>query len=243
MVELLDLRAEERPHATAFVFVPERGSTHVSVTFAELHQHARSLAARLEQHKARGERAVLLFPPGLDFVVAFLGCLAAGVIAVPLMIPRRTAARDSCAAIVADCSPKIALTTREVLDGRPDVAERFRDASLDWITVSATEEAEDPDIFPSRADRSDIAFLQYTSGSTSAPKGVMVTHGNLLANLEMIRLAMSNTEHSVSVGWVPLYHDMGLMMGVMQPLYLGAMSVLMAPAAFMQRPLNWLHTL
>jgi acyl-CoA synthetase (AMP-forming)/AMP-acid ligase II len=243
LVELLDLRAEERPHAKAFVFVPERGSTHISVTFAELHQRARSVAARLERHKARGERAVLLFPPGLDFVVAFLGCLAAGVIAVPLMIPRRTAARDSCAAIVADCSPKIALTTRELLDGRPDVAERFRDASLDWIIVSATEEAEDPDISPSRADRSDIAFLQYTSGSTSAPKGVLVTHGNLLANLEMIRLAMSNTEHSVSVGWVPLYHDMGLMMGVMQPLYLGAMSVLMAPAAFIQRPLNWLHTI
>ena len=89
----------------------------------------------------------------------------------------------------------------------------------------------------------DVAFLQYTSGSTSTPKGVMVAHDNLLANLEMIRMAMSNTEHSTSVGWVPLYHDMGLMMGVMQPLYLGAMSVLMAPAAFMQRPLNWLHTI
>jgi acyl-CoA synthetase (AMP-forming)/AMP-acid ligase II len=243
LVDLLDQRAAEMPQAKAFVFVPERGGTHITITFAELHRRALTVAARLEQHNARGERAVLLFPPGLDFIVAFFGCLAAGVIAVPLMVPRRTASRDSCTAIVADCSPRIAMTTSELLDGRPDVAERFRDASLDWLTVGATEEAEDPDIALRRSDRSDIAFLQYTSGSTSAPKGVMITHGNLLANLEMIRLAMSNTEHSVSVGWVPLYHDMGLMMGVMQPLYLGAMSVLMAPAAFMQRPLNWLHTI
>ncbi len=82
------------PHAKAFVFVPERGGTHITITFAELHRRALAVAARLEQHNARGERAVLLFPPGLDFIVAFFGCLAAGVIAVPLMVPRRTASRE-----------------------------------------------------------------------------------------------------------------------------------------------------
>ena len=226
------------------MFVPERGGAHIHLTFAELHRRARAVAARLAHRTVRGDRAVLLFPPGLDFIVAFFGCLAAGVIAVPLMVPRRTAARDSSAAIIADCSPKIAMTTGELLEGRPDVAERFRDAGLDWLTVNAMEDApDDPAAVLPYADRGDVAFLQYTSGSTSTPKGVMVTHDNLLANLEMIRMAMSNTEHSTSVGWVPLYHDMGLMMGVMQPLYLGAMSVLMAPAAFMQRPLNWLHTI
>ena len=244
LVDLLARRAAERPDAKAFVFVPERGGAHVHLTFAELHRRARAVAARLAQRTVRGDRAVLLFPPGLDFIVAFFGCLAAGVIAVPLMVPRRTAARDSSAAIIADCSPKIAMTTGELLEARPDVAERFRDAGFDWLTVSAMEDApDDPAAVLPVADRDDIAFLQYTSGSTSTPKGVMVTHDNLLANLEMIRTAMSNTEHSTSVGWVPLYHDMGLMMGVMQPLYLGAMSVLMAPAAFMQRPLNWLHTI
>ena len=94
-----------------------------------------------------------------------------------------------------------------------------------------------------RVDRDSLAFLQYTSGSTSTPKGVMVAHDNLLVNLEMLRIGMGNTEQSASVGWVPLYHDMGLMMGVMQPLYLGTTSVLMAPAAFMQRPLTWLRTI
>ena len=187
---------------------------------------------------------MLVFPPGLDFIVAFFGCLAAGVIAVPLMVPRRTATRDSSAAIIADCSPKIAMTTDELLESRPDVTERFRDAGFAWMTVSAMDDAaDDPAAVLPVANRDDVAFLQYTSGSTSTPKGVMVAHDNLLANLEMIRTAMGNTEQSTSVGWVPLYHDMGLMMGVMQPLYLGALSVLMAPAAFMQRPLNWLHTI
>ena len=244
LVDVLARRAAERPDAKAFVFVPERGGAHIHLTFAELHRRARAVAARLAHRTVRGDRAVLLFPPGLEFIVAFFGCLAAGVIAVPLMVPRRTAARDSSAAIIADCSPRIAMTTGELLEARPDVAERFRNAGFEGLTVSAMEDAPgDPAADLPVADRDDLAFLQYTSGSTSTPKGVMVTHDNLLANFEMIRTAMSNTEHSTSVGWVPLYHDMGLMMGVMQPLYLGALSVLMAPAAFMQRPLNWLHTI
>ena len=244
LADVLERRAAERPDAKAFVFVPERGGAHLSLTFAELHRRARAVATRLARRTVTGDRAVLLFPPGLEFIVAFFGCLIAGVIAVPLMVPRRTTARDSSAAIITDCSPAIAMTSDELLAGRPDVVERFRDAGFDWITVSATDGAAEvghADL--PRPDRDDLAFLQYTSGSTSTPKGVMVAHANLLANLEMIHLAMSNTPASTSVGWVPLYHDMGLMMGVMQPLYLGALSVLMAPAAFMQRPLNWLHTI
>jgi acyl-CoA synthetase (AMP-forming)/AMP-acid ligase II len=184
---------------------------------------------------------LLLFPPGLDFIVAFFGCLIAGVVAVPLMVPRRAAARDASAAIVADCAPALALTAPELPATRPDILERFGD--LAWLTVSAGEEAAEPADIPMPPRHDELAFLQYTSGSTSTPKGVMVAHDNLLANLEMIRVAMGNTPHQTSVGWVPLYHDMGLMMGVMQPLYLGGTSVLMAPAAFMQRPLNWLHVI
>ncbi len=243
LVDLLDRRSAEKPDAKAFVFVPERGGAHIHLTYAELHRRARAVATSLAQRTVAGDRAILLFPPGLDFLVAFFGCLAAGVIAVPLMVPRRTSARDSSAAIIADCQPKVALTTKELLESRPDVADRFRNAGFGWMTVNATEEVAETTAPLPVVGRDDIAFLQYTSGSTSTPKGVVVAHDNLVANLEMIRLAMSNTEHSTSVGWVPLYHDMGLMMGVMQPLYLGAMSVLMAPAAFMQRPLNWLHTI
>jgi acyl-CoA synthetase (AMP-forming)/AMP-acid ligase II len=136
----------------------------------------------------------------------------------------------------------VALLTGTLLEDRPDVADRFRDAGLSWMTVDAMEDgAAIAKASLPRPGRPDVALLQYTSGSTSTPKGVMVTHANLMANLEMVRLAMGHPAHCISVGWVPHYHDMGLMMGVMQPLYLGGTSVLMAPAAFMQRPLSWLH--
>lgn len=244
LIDLLNRRAAEKPDSKAFVMVPERGGAHLHLTFAQLHRRAHAVATKLAGRVARGDRAVLMFPPGLDFLVAFLGCLAAGVIAVPLMVPRRTATRDSSAAIIADCSPKIAMTSDDLLASRPDIVERFADAGFAWMAVNAMEDtATEPHNGLPLPHSNDLAFLQYTSGSTSTPKGVMVAHDNLVANLEMIRHTMSNSELSVSVGWVPHYHDMGLMMGVMQPLYLGAMSVLMAPAAFMQRPLNWLHTI
>jgi acyl-CoA synthetase (AMP-forming)/AMP-acid ligase II len=244
LVDLLDRRAVEHPDAKAFVFVPDRGSAHLHLTYGELHRRAHALAARLARHAVKGDRALLLFPPGLDFIVAFFGCLTAGMVAVPLMVPRRTAARDSSAAVIADCAPTVAMTSGELLEVRGDVADRFRDSGFDWVTVDAMAEVPaDAAAVTPVVGRDDVAYLQYTSGSTSTPKGVVVTHGNLLANFEMIRVGMSNTRHSCSVGWVPVYHDMGLMMGVMQPLYLGATSVLMAPAAFMQRPLNWLRTI
>jgi acyl-CoA synthetase (AMP-forming)/AMP-acid ligase II len=241
LVEVLERRTAEHPAATALIFVPERGEPQ-HLSYAELHDRARALAESLIGRAGPGERAILLFPPGLEFVVAYFGCLAAGVIAVPLMVPRRTADRDSSAAIVADCSPAIAMTTRDLMERRPDVAERFTTKDLNWLTVSiAGEPPCGADTALPRPSPIDIALLQYTSGSTSAPKGVVVGHDNLLANLEMIRIAMSNAWRSTFVSWVPHYHDMGLMMGVMQPLYLGGTSVLMSPAAFMQRPLNWLR--
>jgi acyl-CoA synthetase (AMP-forming)/AMP-acid ligase II len=244
LVEVLEQRAAEHPSATAFAFVAEHGEEHRQLTYGELRDRAHLVAASLTKRAARGERAVLLFPPGLEFIVAFFGCLAAGVIAVPLMLPRRTADRDSSAAIVANCSPTIAMSTSKLLERRPEIRERFAGAGFDWLLVEPADDKQDiPDVTLPRVRPGDVALLQYTSGSTSAPKGVVVAHDNLLANLEMVRIAMGNRWRSTFVGWVPHYHDMGLMMGVMQPLYLGGTSVLMAPPAFMQRPLNWLRTI
>ncbi|MFL5257594.1 MAG: fatty acyl-AMP ligase [Rhodopila sp.] len=239
---LLARQAETLGDRRAFIFLPERGDGRPELSYTALHRRAEALAARLLRKASPGDRAVLLFPPGLDFVVAFYGCLAAGVIGVPLMLPRRAGARDSSAAILADCRPRLALTSPEVAVARPDVLERFAGA-LEWLTVSALEDEPAPDAALPAPGRDAVALLQYTSGSTSSPKGVMVTHGNLLANFEMIRLAMGNTARSICVGWVPHYHDMGLMMGVMQPVYLGTSSVLMPPAAFMMRPLSWLRAI
>lgn len=237
LVDVLNQRADQTPGKTAFVFTQDRAAEVTRLSFSELNCHARSFAARLARDAAPGDRAILLFPTGPEFVVAFFGCLAAGIIAVPLMLPRRTADRDASEAVTTDCAPKLIITTPEILEGRPDISDRFR--GFTCMTVSLADNSS-PFFEGHSPTPNDIAYLQYTSGSTSTPKGVVIRHSNLLANLEMIRQQMSNTPQSTNVGWVPLYHDMGLMMGVLQPLYLGAMSVLMPPAAFMQRPLIWL---
>ena len=176
--------------------------------------------------------------------MAFFGCLLAGVIAVPMMVPRRQSTRDSSANIVADCAPRFIMTSTPFLSGpRKDVAERFADGAFQWIAVdAATEPAQRSDALPS-VDRETIAFLQYTSGSTSDPKGVVATHDNLLENLEMIRLAFGATKRSTFVSWIPLYHDMGLILTALQAFYVGSRCVLMAPAAFVQRPLVWLKAI
>jgi acyl-CoA synthetase (AMP-forming)/AMP-acid ligase II len=241
LVGLLARRAAEQPNDRAYVFVSDRGTEEAVLTFRQLHETAIALAERLTASAQPGERAILVFPPGIEFMVAFFGCLMAGMIAVPMMMPRRNSARDASAAILANCTPALALTT-SAFALRGDLRERFAQENIRWIEVDPNETAAVPPDLPEPAPE-DIAFLQYTSGSTSAPKGVMVTHANLLANLEMIRIALGNSKQSTYVNWVPLYHDMGLILNALQALYVGAACVLMAPNAFMQRPLGWLRAI
>jgi len=243
LVELLAKRAASQPDARAYVFLSDRGTDEAALSFRQLHDAANAFAARLGEVARPGERALLVFPPGLEFIVAFFGCLIARVIAVPMMMPRRQSARDSSAAIIANCEPVVALTSAAFAI-RGDLQARFAREGLQWLAVDLAPshvEAASADVPPPQAE--DIAFLQYTSGSTSEPKGVAVSHANLLANLEMIRGALGNTRQSTYVNWVPLYHDMGLILNALQTLYVGSLCVLMAPNAFTQRPLNWLRAI
>jgi acyl-CoA synthetase (AMP-forming)/AMP-acid ligase II len=244
MVELLCARAAEQPDERAYVFLSDRGGEEASLTFWELERRADALAAQLVERGERGDRALLMFPPGLDFIVAFFGCLIAGMIAVPMMPPRRLGARDSSASIVADCRPRFALTSSSLKVARSDLSERLATTGLDFIEADAAREITAPvhSTFPKPGPQ-DLAFLQYTSGSTSDPKGVMVSHGNLLTNSEMIRFVYGNTPATTYVSWVPLYHDMGLILNVVQTLYVGSLCVLMAPVSFLQRPLTWLRAI
>jgi acyl-CoA synthetase (AMP-forming)/AMP-acid ligase II len=241
LVALLARRAAEQADDRAYVFLSDRGAEEATLTFRQLHDSARTLAARLTAAAQPGDRAVLVFPPGIEFMVALLGCLMAGVIAVPMMMPRRNSARDASAAILANCTPALALTTA-AFALRGDLQARFAQENIRWIEVDLTQAAGATVDLPEPGP-DDIAFLQYTSGSTSEPKGVMVSHANLLANLEMIRIALGNSRQSTYVNWVPLYHDMGLILNALQALYIGATCVLMAPNAFMQRPLGWLRAI
>jgi acyl-CoA synthetase (AMP-forming)/AMP-acid ligase II len=241
LVAVLEHRAATQGDERALVFLTDRGAEDTSLTFRQLHDAANAVAKRLAAVAKPGERALLVFPPGLEFVIAFYGCLIARVIAVPMMVPRRQSARDSSAAIMANCKPTTALTS-PALAARDDLVARFADRPLQWLTVDLSPGAPGP-IDLSRPQKDDVAFLQYTSGSTSDPKGVVVTHAMLLANMKMAQTYLGTGKHSTCVNWVPHYHDMGLILAIIGSTYLGALCVLLSPSGFMQRPLTWLRAM
>jgi len=241
LVEVLDHHARHKSDAPAVTLESGRPADCATLSFGDLYSQAATLAAELQTEASPDERVLLIFPTCLEFVVGYFACLMAGLVAVPLMPPRRNANHDASAAIIADCQPRLALCLQR--DAEPGAALQLR---LDAAGVKQLAVALSPEPGAWRAFercRSDLAFLQYTSGSTSAPKGVMVSHGNLLDNLEMIRTRLGNHAGSTHVSWIPLYHDLGLIMNLLQPLYLGAQSVLMLPSGFMFRPLSWLRAI
>ena len=246
LVELLELRASTQPEDRSHLFLSDRGAVEASLTFAELHRRAAAVAVRLAARSRPGDRALLIFPPGLDFVVGFFGCLMAGVIAVPLMVPRRQGARDASVSIAADCAPRFAVTNAAFATGsRQDVVTRLAEQGIEWLVVDddATPPARTAIAALPKPTTGDIAFLQYTSGSTSDPKGVVVSHGNALHMLETIRTRFDCSKSSTCVGWLPVYHDMGLIGNVLHSICAGALCILMAPTAFMTRPLTWIKAI
>jgi acyl-CoA synthetase (AMP-forming)/AMP-acid ligase II len=242
LVDLLGHRAAEQRDERAYVFLSDKGEEEAILTFGELHRRAAAVATRLQTSSA-DDRALLMFGPGLDFIIAYFGCILAGVIPVPMMLPRRNSSLDSSASITANCAPRFLITNAHVHSARPDVIERFSGAEMQWITVDQAAEQSCKLREADMPDPDDIALLQYTSGSTSDPKGVMVSHRNLIENLEMIRLTLGNTRRSTFVSWVPLYHDMGLILNILQSLYLGSLCILLAPVTFIQRPVIWLRAI
>ncbi|MBP5974475.1 AMP-binding protein [Brasilonema sp. CT11] len=240
-VDILRQRAECQPDSTAYIFLQDGETEENSLTYQELDQRSRSIAAQLQKRKAMGERALLVYSPGLEFISAFFGCLYAGVVAVPVYPPRHNQRMTRLQAIVTDAQATFALTTTSVLINiRHNLVEEPELASLHWITTDniANNLLEDWQIPILNNDT--LAFLQYTSGSTGTPKGVMVSHGNLLHNEQMIQQAFGHSLETIVVGWLPLFHDMGLIGNVLQPLYLGKPSILMPPEAFLMKPVRWL---
>lgn len=245
MSELLTRQAEIYGSETALRFLSETGEE-PELSFEDLDAGARSIAAGLAGYVRPGDRVLLVFPPGLEFLTAFFGCLYAGVVAVPTTYPKPRRPLPRMSRIAQDSGATFAITTahtRDTID-----PELLDDAvrSITWLAVEELLDAE-PLAAPYSASPEDLAFLQYTSGSTAEPKGVMVSHGNLLANLEAIRVAFGMSqgpiedEHRMGVFWLPAYHDMGLIGGLLTPLYVGGCSVLMAPTSFLKRPIAWLE--
>lgn len=232
----------------AYTFLGNSGD--VALSFRDLDERARAIAARLQETVRPGDRVMLLFPAGLDFISSFFGCLYAGARAVPTMYPKPRRPMPRLTTIAGDCGAVAVLTDSATMATVDPASMKLE--NLRWISVDENPEAiheRAADFVPVQVTTDEIAFLQYTSGSTSEPKGVMVSHGNLLHNLEMIRQGFglqpvsTDLPGQTGVFWLPAYHDMGLIGGILESLYVGGHSVLMSPAAFLQRPLGWLETL
>jgi amino acid adenylation domain-containing protein len=244
VVELLCLRSSMQPHRDAFTFLFDGEIEQATLTYQELDKRSRRIAAQLQASGLSGERALLLYPAGLDFLVAFFGCLYARVVAVTAYPPRNQRNTPRIKAIATDAQAAIALTTTEILSTvRSLMTEKTDLESLQLLTTdNLTEGIEDTWQEPA-IHRDTLAFLQYTSGSTGTPKGVMISHGNLLHNADTTYQFMEHSPESKFVTWLPMYHDMGLIGGILQPLYGGFPCIIMPPTSFLQRPYRWLQAI
>ena len=244
LVELLRYRATHQAERLAYTFLTDGEVEGDFFTYGSLDRKARTIAAQLQALGVVGGRALLLFHPSLDFVAAYFGCLYAGVVAVPAYPPRPNRPMSRIQGIVADAEASVALTTAQTLTNIKQQLEQTPDLKiLHWVATDSLDEALASQWVDPEVQENSLAFLQYTSGSTSTPKGVMVTHQNLLVTLADLDVGWNHTPDSVIVTWLPTFHDLGLIYGVLQPLRYGFRCYMMPPASFLQRPVRWLEAI
>jgi len=243
LIDYTEARGIETPDAIAYTFLDSNLNPQ-NVSYSELFTRARIIALRLKACGAHKKRALLLFPPGLRFVEAFYGCMLGGTVAVPAYPPKlnrldRTLPR--LLGIVADCQPKAVLTTGMIKRSAEALFEQSPElAQIEWIAVDELEQDGAKEWVRPDIRNGNLAFLQYTSGSTAAPKGVMVTHENINHNTGVIRQVMDLSPDTRVMAWLPLFHDMGLIGFILQPMRTGHQSFLMSPFTFLQKPYRWL---
>lgn len=246
LVDVLSQRALKQPEQTAYIFLGDGERETDRLTYQELDLKARAIASKLQSLDLANERVLLAYPSGLDFIAAFYGCLSAGVVAVPVNLPKRHRKKNRFETVAQDVAAKAILTTSFLADKLEswldrDKAKALQRANLlftDKIAMDRAKIWQKPDI-----NLNSLAFIQYTSGSTNIPKGVMVSYGNLFHNHQAIAMCTENEPETVGVSWLPLHHDMGLIGHMLQALFIGRVNVLMPPETFLQQPFRWLKAI
>ncbi|MCC5601619.1 non-ribosomal peptide synthetase [Nostoc favosum] len=244
IVDILRDRSCNIPHTQAFTFLEDGETQELTLTYHELDRRSRAVAAQLQALGLSGERAILLYPSGLDYLIAFFGCLYAGVVAVPAYPPRNQRKTPRIQAISIDAQASVALTTTAMLPTLQSIlTPETKQGNFHWLTTDNIAQGIEDSWQQPAINGDTLAFLQYTSGSTGTPKGVMLSHGNLLHNAAVTYQLMEHSPSSKFVSWLPVYHDMGLIGGILQPLYGAFPCILMSPASFLQRPYRWLQAI
>ena len=241
LTTILTYRAKETPNKTAYIFL-EKGEEKNLFTYRTLYLESLNIAAKLQQLNLQGERILLLYPSSLDFIAAFMGCLYAGAIAVPAYPPNSPTITNRLQTIIKDCTPKAVMSLSHCNINTTELTHQKKT----YITLIETDRLE-KDLTQKYVARDiskqDIAFLQYTSGSTSDPKGAMITHNNIIYNTSLMQQNYNLNHNSITVSWLPIYHDMGLIAGLLKSLILGSSTIFMAPSDFIKAPLLWLKTI
>ncbi len=240
---LLTACTEKHPESICFRFLAASGTVEMSV--GELHRRALAIARLLAEKAHPGDRVLVVANPGEDFVAGLFGCLYAGLVAVPVSPPRQGRALHRLSLLVRHARARIALVSTLPAERlRSQLAESLEGQALEWLATSSTPDEPQPlDRTPTAVSPDSVAVIQYTSGSTSDPKGVVLTHAAILANVDALIERAKATHADRIVSWLPTYHDMGLISGVLFPLRLGAVATLLSPGDFMQRPMSWLQAI
>jgi 8-amino-7-oxononanoate synthase/acyl carrier protein len=243
LVDVLRHWATKTPSEVAFYFT-DGEDWEERITYAQLDRQARAIAAHLQQLGMQGQRALLLFPPGLEFVSAFFGCLYAGATAVPAYPPRRNRNMVRIQAISDDAEARCALTISDVIERTEGLLDETPNLqTLSWVSIDKISDSLADSWKPTKIEPEQLALLQYTSGSTGTPKGVMLAHRSLIENCKLILAGFEPTREGIGCSWLPTYHDMGLVGGVLMEVYIGRPSVLMSPMSFLQKPIRWLKAI
>jgi len=245
IIASLQHHATVQPDNPVFTFLMDGDLDEQSITFAVLDKRARYLGAILQSYGcSQGDRVLLMYPHGIEFIAAYMACLYAGVIAVPVPPPRLKKTLPRLVSVVQDAGAKVVFTDQSILTNFEDRIKEIPElAGIPWLATDADFDVSEADFKDVIITPDDIAFLQYTSGSTGVPKGVMVSHQNLQHNQDIIRDNLAITGDSVGMSWLPVYHDMGLIGHVLQAFHVGGHSILMSPIAFLQRPARWLEAI